>query len=63
MKPNTLIKPKKYTRAYWKLIMLIWMIYFREIPPKKQLHTTLKVILKNIGHIRSIPIDKRTYDF
>ncbi len=38
-------------------------LFWGNPPNKKQLNTTLRAILKNIDQVRSIPIDKRTYDF
>jgi hypothetical protein len=32
-------------------------------PNKERLEYTLKAILKNIGKVRSVPVEKRKYDF
>ncbi|NLF41818.1 MAG: hypothetical protein GX587_03915 [Bacteroidales bacterium] len=38
-------------------------IFFGNLPQKEKLASTLQQILKNIENIKSIPLEKRTYDF
>lgn len=38
-------------------------IFFGNLPQKEKLESTLQQILKNIEKLKSIPLDKRTYDF
>jgi len=38
-------------------------MFFGNLPQKEKLASTLQQILKNIENVKSIPFDKRTYDF
>ena len=38
-------------------------LFWGEPPQKEKLHLTLKKILKNIEKVKSIPYDKRKFDF